>query len=93
MSATVPTSDTDGTSTSDDASKKLRRLQSYLQQQTETQGELYFKSRFIADEVGLSAKEIGALMVQLEDTSTALEIERWSYTSATTWRIAPGRTS
>jgi hypothetical protein len=50
---------------------------------------MYFKSKFIADEVGLSPKEIGALMVKLKDSAADLEIEKWSYTSATTWRVAP----
>jgi hypothetical protein len=48
---------------------------------------MYFKSKFIADDVGLSPKEIGALMVKLRDSASELEIEKWSYTSATTWRI------
>jgi hypothetical protein len=77
-------------SPSDDAEteSKYERLQAYLSERAED-GELYFKSKFIADEVGLSAKEIGALMVQLRDSATDLEIEKWSYTSATTWRVEP----
>ena len=62
------------------------RLRSYLRERA-ADGELYFKSKFIADEVGLSPKEIGALMVKLRDSATDLEIEKWSYTSATTWRV------
>ena len=46
------------------------------------------KSKFIADDVGLSPKEIGALMVKLRESATDLNIEKWSYTSATTWRVA-----
>jgi CRP-like cAMP-binding protein len=67
---------------------KEERLRSYLEQEADD-GELYFKSKFIADEVGLSPKEIGALMVNLRESAERLEIEKWSYTSATTWRIAP----
>ncbi|PSP82511.1 hypothetical protein BRC83_09065 [Halobacteriales archaeon QS_1_68_17] len=67
---------------------KEERLRSYLRQKA-ADGELYFKSKFIADEVGLSAKEIGALMVKLRDSAPELEIEKWSYTSATTWRVEP----
>jgi hypothetical protein len=67
---------------------KRDRLHGYLERKVEENGELYFKSKFIADEVGLSPKEIGALMVQLKDSATDLEVEKWSYTSATTWRIA-----
>jgi len=72
---------------SDDRSKE-ERLKSYLAQKA-SDGEMYFKSKFIADEVGLSPKEIGALMVKLRDSATDLDIEKWSYTSATTWRVEP----
>jgi hypothetical protein len=75
------------TSSNDDRSKE-ERLRSYLRQKA-TDGELYFKSKFIADEVNLSPKEIGALMVKLRDSAAELEIEKWSYTSATTWRVEP----
>ncbi len=69
---------------------KETRLKQYLRSRvTDSDGEIYFKSKFIADEVGLSPKEIGALMVKLKDSATELEIEKWSYTSATTWRVAP----
>ena len=86
MSATVHPSDTDRDST-DDPSKE-ERLAAFLREKAED-GELYFKSKFIADEVGLSSKEIGALMVKLRESACGLSIEKWSYTSATTWRIEP----
>ncbi|MFB6140667.1 MAG: hypothetical protein ABEJ26_09565 [Halosimplex sp.] len=72
----------------DDAPSKEERLKAYLVQKAED-GEMYFKSKFIADEVGLSPKEIGALMVKIRDSATELEVEKWSYTSATTWRVEP----
>jgi hypothetical protein len=65
---------------------KEQRLESFLKRKA-GDGEMYFKSKFIADEVGLSPKEIGALMVKLKESASELEIEKWSYTSATTWRI------
>lgn len=71
-----------------DANTKEQRLKAYLERNA-AGGELYFKSKFIADEVGLSPKEIGGLMCKLADSATDLDIERWSYTSATTWRVAP----
>jgi hypothetical protein len=71
----------------DDRSKE-ERLKSFLSRKA-ADGEMYFKSKFIADEVGLSPKEIGALMVKLKDSARDLEIEKWSYTSATTWRVEP----
>jgi len=67
---------------------KEDRLKRYLAEKA-ADGELFFKSKFIADDVGLSPKEIGALMVKLKESATDLEIEKWSYTSATTWRVAP----
>ncbi len=72
----------------EEPTSKQEQLREYLRRKAED-GELYFKSKFIADEVGLSPKEIGALMVQLRESATDLEIEKWSYTSATTWRVAP----
>ncbi len=74
------------TQPSSDGRSKEERLKSYLAQKA-SDGEMYFKSKFIADEVGLSPKEIGALMIKLKDSATDLEIEKWSYTSATTWRV------
>ena len=67
---------------------KEERLRSFLAEKA-SDGEMYFKSKFIADEVGLSPKEIGALMVKLKDSASEIEVEKWSYTSATTWRIEP----
>ncbi|MES3516908.1 MAG: hypothetical protein PPP58_04495 [Natronomonas sp.] len=72
----------------DDLSEKARRLAEYLRAEAaENGGELYVKGKFIADDVELSAKEIGALMIQLQDSLSQLSIEKWSYTSATTWRV------
>ena len=76
MSATTPSAD-----------NKESRLRSYLRQRA-AEGDVYVKSKFIADDVGLSPKEIGALMVKLRDSAGDLEIEKWSYTSATTWRVS-----
>jgi len=71
----------------DDLSKE-ERLKRYLLDRAED-GEMYFKGKFIADDVDLSPKEIGALMVKLRDSATELTVEKWSYTGATTWRIEP----
>ena len=71
----------------DEPASKTERLASYLRQEAEN-GEMYFKSKFIADDVDLSPKEIGALIVQLQDSVADLKIEKWSYTGATTWRVS-----
>ncbi|MFB6223713.1 MAG: hypothetical protein ABEH86_08605 [Haloarcula sp.] len=67
---------------------KEERLKSFLAEKA-SDGEVYFKSKFIADEVGLSPKEIGALMIKLKDSASEIQVEKWSYTSATTWRVEP----
>ena len=85
MSATANPS-TDAADTDSQTESKEERLKGYLLDRARD-GELYFKSKFIADDVGLSPKEIGALMVKLSDSASELSIEKWSYTSATTWRI------
>jgi len=77
--------DADDSATESTATKQ-QRLAAYLREQA-ADGELYFKSKFIADDVDLSAKEIGALILKLQDSVADLSIERWSYTSATTWRV------
>lgn len=66
---------------------KVERLADYLREEA-ADGETYFKAKFIADDVGLSPKEIGALIVQLRESAQDLEIEKWAYTGATTWRVA-----
>lgn len=85
MSATASPSNDSG---QDGTPSKEERLKRFLLQKAED-GELYFKSKFIAEEVDLSPKEIGALMVKLRDSASELSVEKWSYTSATTWRVEP----
>jgi hypothetical protein len=81
MSATTSPSTEESTS-------KEQRLKAFLAEKAED-GEMYFKSKFIAEEVGLSPKEIGALMVKLKESASEINVEKWSYTSATTWRVEP----
>ncbi|TKX80707.1 hypothetical protein [Halorubrum sp. SD626R] len=83
---------TDGTPRSapesESSTSKADRLAEFLRAEA-ADGETYFKAKFIADDVGLSPKEIGALIVRLRDSMEDVEIEKWSYTGATTWRVAP----
>ena len=72
----------------DTPESKAERLAEFLRGEA-ADGETYFKAKFIADDVGLSPKEIGALIVQLQDSVEDIEIEKWSYTGATTWRVSP----
>ncbi|MDR5674387.1 hypothetical protein RH858_14770 [Halalkaliarchaeum sp. AArc-GB] len=88
MSATATPSTDVTTETDSTEESKEERLRSYLRKRAED-GELYFKGKFIADDVDLSPKEIGALMVKLSESAADLQIEKWSYTGATTWRVEP----
>lgn len=71
----------------DDVSDE-ERLEQYLRRRA-ADGEYYFKSKFIAPEVGLSPSQIGQLVARLQDKLSDVEIEKWSETTATTWRIRP----
>lgn len=68
--------------------RKRDRLERYLRRRA-TEGEFYFKSKHIADEVDLSTKEIGALLPDLRRSATTFELDEWGYANATTWRVVP----
>jgi len=66
-------------------SEKQRQILDYLRANAEDQ--TYFKSRLIAEEVGLSAKEVGTNMTALVDTDVGPTVEKWGYSSSTTWQV------
>ncbi|MFW5905765.1 MAG: DUF7123 family protein [archaeon] len=78
----VATSRTDATT---DLTSKQRRILEYLRQHATER--TYFKSRLIGEELGLSAKEVGTNMPAVADATTDLEVQKWGYSSATTWRV------
>ena len=86
MSATSQPVHSEESPDANSSQSKEQQLAAYLRERAEA-GDMYFKSKFIAEEVGLSPKEIGALIVKLQDSIDDLSIERWSYTGATTWRV------
>jgi hypothetical protein len=65
-----------------------RRLLTYLERRA-SDGEIYVKSKFLAEDLDLSASQIGVLLGRMQDSTETLHIEQWSYTNATTWRVAP----
>jgi hypothetical protein len=69
-------------------SSKAQQLGSYLYRRVQQEGEIYVKSRFVAEDIDLSPKEIGAAMRQLQDAQLELSIEQWAYTNGTTWRVS-----
>jgi hypothetical protein len=54
-----------------------------------TKGKHYFKSKYIAKDLGLSPKEVGTNMAILADICKELNIIRWSYSNSTTWMVTP----
>lgn len=81
MSTTV------ATGTAPELSEKQRRILDYLREQTPEQ--TYFKSRLIADDLDLSAKEVGTNMGAIADGNFDLTVEKWGYSSGTTWKVTP----
>lgn len=53
----------------------------------EVDGTAYFKSKFIAKRLDLSAKEVGVNMQRLQEHSTGIQIEQWGSSSSTTWKV------
>ena len=54
-----------------------------------TKGKHYFKSKYIARDLGLSPKEVGTNLKILSGICPILKIEKWSYSKSTTWRVEP----
>ncbi|AUG48089.1 hypothetical protein BVU17_11360 [Haloarcula taiwanensis] len=66
-------------------SDKQRRILEYLRSNADDQ--TYFKSRLIGDELGLSAKEVGTNMTAIADGDHDVAVEKWGYSSSTTWMV------
>ncbi|MFC6939264.1 hypothetical protein ACFQE8_04715 [Salinirubellus sp. GCM10025818] len=71
--------------TGGDLTDKQRRILQYLREQAAMK--TYFKSRLIGEELGLSAKEVGTNMTAIRDGEFDVEVEKWGYSSGTTWKV------
>lgn len=69
----------------DGLTPKQRRILTYLRERVSSN--TYFKSRLIGEELDLSAKEVGANMKAIAGAEHGLDIERWGYSSSTTWQV------
>ena len=67
-------------------SEKQRKIRQYLLERAN--GESYFKSRLIGRDLDLSPKEVGANIATLAEADPELTIERWGYSSSTTWKVS-----
>mgnify|MGYP000539443151 CR=1 FL=1 len=61
------------------------RILAYLRDQGD--GPTYLKSKYVADELDLSSKEVGINMSILQDRVSGIEIEQWGHSSSTTWLV------
>jgi hypothetical protein len=68
-----------------DLNEKQRRILEYLRENAA--GRTYFKSRLIGESLGLTAKEVGANMTAIRDGEFDVEVEKWGYSSGTTWKV------
>jgi hypothetical protein len=68
-----------------DLTDKQRRILRYLREHATEK--TYFKSRLIASELGLTAKEVGANMTAIRTGEFDVHVEKWGYSSGTTWKV------
>lgn len=67
--------------------EKQRRILGYLRENADAR--TYFKSRLIGRELELSAKEVGTNMAAIAGGDFGVEVEKWGYSSSTTWMVRP----
>jgi Mn-dependent DtxR family transcriptional regulator len=65
-----------------------QRILEYLHESVAS-GKRYFRSKRIADQLGLSSKQVGSRLPRLADTAEDVEIEKWGRARSTTWRVTP----
>ncbi|WP_332898535.1 MULTISPECIES: DUF7123 family protein [unclassified Haladaptatus] len=53
-------------------------------------GERYFRAKHIAEQIGLTAKQVGVRLPRLSEKSEDIEIEKWGRARSTTWRVTLG---
>ncbi|APX95317.1 DUF7123 family protein [Natronorubrum daqingense] len=73
------------TAVTTDLTGKQRQILQYLRRNAGTK--TYFKSRLIGKELGMTAKEVGSNIAALQDGDYDVEIEKWGYSSSTTWKV------
>ncbi|MFC7116088.1 hypothetical protein ACFQH2_15625 [Natronoarchaeum sp. GCM10025703] len=68
-----------------DLSEKQRRILEHLREKVATK--TYFKSRNIGDALDMTAKEVGANMTAIQEGAVGINVEKWGYSSSTTWKV------
>ncbi len=68
--------------------EKQKQIYRYLRDKAGS-GKKFFKSKYMKEELDMSSKEIGLNILELQSKVKDLEIEKWSYTKGTTWKVEP----
>lgn len=63
-----------------------REILDYLRDSV-SRGQSYFRAKNIAEQIGLSSKQVGARLPKLDEESDEVEIEKWGRARSTTWRV------
>jgi hypothetical protein len=71
--------------TAGELTAKQQRILAFLRERADEQ--TYFKSRCIGDALDLSAKEVGTNMQAIQEGAEDLAVEKWGYSSSTTWMV------
>lgn len=71
-----------------DLSEEDERILSHLRERADG-GDRYFRAKHVADAIGLTAKQVGARLPRLAESSDDVDIEKWSRARSTTWRVTP----
>ncbi len=69
-----------------DLSEEDQRILEHLRDSV-SRGEAYVRSKNIAQQIGLSAKQVGARLPKLAEKSEDVDIEKWGRARSTTWRV------
>ncbi|WP_121822789.1 DUF7123 family protein [Halostella salina] len=68
-----------------DLTDKQERILDYLREHADTK--TYFKSRLIGEDLNMTAKEVGTNMTAIRDGDADVDVEKWGYSSSTTWKV------
>ena len=74
------------TTPNEETKKTIGTIESHLYQ-TLTSDHGYFNSKDIADSLDLNTKRVASLLKYVDRRSERLSIEKWAYTTSTTWLV------
>jgi len=67
-------------------SEEDRKILDHLRDSV-SRGQSYFRAKNIAEQLGLSSKQVGARLPRLAEEADEVDIEKWGRARSTTWRV------